>query len=184
MNVVRLKTFAQSCISFVLVFIWWRGKKKKEKLFLYCSESHCFFVVCALLFWYVCLWCTDGAIHHILFTVFPWVICMSLQLCFISEWLLRKLLHKTPVKMEEASNTDLKKPRAFSIFLPYMLDEELERESEREARCLPSGTCTSVGFFFFFNDSKIHAIPFLFSLSLPFLHAAVPLFSLLSHIWT
>lgn len=49
---------------------------------------------------------------------------MSLQLCFISEWLLRKLLHKTPVKMEEGSNTDLKKPRAFSIFSPYVADEK------------------------------------------------------------
>lgn len=39
-----------------------------------------------------------------------------------------------------------------------------EREREREARCLSFGTPTSVGFF---NDSKIHAIPFLFPLSLP-----------------
>lgn len=61
---------------------------------------------------------------------------MSLQLCFISEWLLRKLLHKTPVKMEEGSNTDLKKPRAFSIFSPNVVDVKCvcvcERERERE----------------------------------------------------
>lgn len=49
---------------------------------------------------------------------------MSLQLCFISEWLLRKPLHKTPVKMEEGGNTDLKKPRAFFTFSPYIVDEK------------------------------------------------------------
>lgn len=37
-----------------------------------------------------------------------------------------------------------------------MLDEKLEREreSERGARCLSSGTCTSVGIFFFFMTAK------------------------------
>lgn len=84
---------------------------------------------------------------------------MSLQLCFISEWLLRKLLHKMPVKMEEGSNTDLKKPRAFSIFSPYIVDEKCvwERESPD---VFPLGLAHLLGFFFF-NDSKIHAIPFL-----------------------
>lgn len=76
---------------------------------------------------------------------------MSLQLCFISEWLLRKLLHKTPVKMEEGSNTDLKKPGTFSFFSPYVVGEkcvcESGREGESESRCLSFGTLTSVGFF-------------------------------------
>lgn len=92
---------------------------------------------------------------------------MSLQLRFISEWLLRKLLHKTPVKMEEGGNTDLKKPRAFSIFSPYVVDENWVCERERERAnpdVFPLGLTHLLGFF---NDSKIHAIPFLFPLSLP-----------------
>lgn len=65
--------------------------------------------------------------------------------------------------MEEGSNTDLKNPRAFSSFSPYVVDEKCEcerkgeREKEREKkrepepeqehRCLSFGIHTSVRFF-------------------------------------
>ena len=139
----------------VMYFIYirnYRGRKTKRgdcSLEVVLWGTVCVFpVVC------VCV-CVCGAqtahTSHPLYSVSLWVICMSLQLCFISEWLLRKLLHKTPVKMEEGSNTDLKKPRAFSHFLTLRSWWKVcvcVWEREREPRCISFGTHTSVGFFF------------------------------------
>ncbi len=122
-------------------------RRKKETISVGSSMRCCFFVVCVLLFWCVCV-CGAQTAHtsHPLYSVSLWVICMSLQLCFISEWLLRKLLHKTPVKMEEGSNTDLKKPRAFSIFSPYVVDEKCVWERERAQMSFLLGLTHLLGF--------------------------------------
>lgn len=151
------------------------GKRTKGKAFWtvsllfvwFCSVSVC-----------SCVCVRDVQTAHTsypLYSVSLWVICMSLPLCFISEWLLRKLLHKMPVKMEKGCSTDLKKPSTLSIFSPYIVDEKkfffcvcvcMDHVWGRvqEARCFSYGTYASVGLFY---DSKIHAIPFLFPLSQP-----------------